>query len=644
MMQNEKQLRQFGLWDSPISPVSLAHGIRFGGLAWDRDGSLVWLEMRSDRGVLVVQPPDGQAPRDLNAEISVRARVGYGGGDFTVGAGNVYFADAGSGRLYTQPVRNGSPRPLTPAFGYAAAPTLSPDGRWLVFVRTYEGKDTLEIVDAAGSCWPQILVQGEDFYMQPAWHPQGERIAWVCWNHPNMPWDGTLLRVGKLAFHEGTLPVVSEVETVAGSLGSPEKGGPAIFQPQFSPDGRYLAYVSDETGWGQLYLYDFHDGRVRQLTHAEAEHGAPGWVQGIRRYGFSPDGSALFFLRNQAGFFSLWQLNLGDGSETKIPIDEEYTFLDHPDVSPDGDRLAVVASGGATPSRVMVFNLKGEASVRRRSASEELPASEYSRPQAITWQGMDGGLVHGLYYPPHNQSFESHGAPPLILLIHGGPTSQVPSAFSPQVQFFTSRGYAVLDVNYRGSTGYGRAYMDMLRGNWGIYDVEDAVSGAQGLVEKGLVDSSRIVIMGGSAGGFTVLKAMEDFGSVPGRPGFFKAGICLYGVSNQFTLAAETHKFEARYSDSLIGPLPEAAALYRERSPIFFVEKITEPLAIFQGEIDQVVPRKQSDEVAESLRRRGIPYIYHVYPGEGHGFRKTETIEHFYQAVDQFLRQFVIFA
>jgi dipeptidyl aminopeptidase/acylaminoacyl peptidase len=226
----------------------------------------------------------------------------------------------------------------------------------------------------------------------------------------------------------------------------------------------------------------------------------------------------------------------------------------------------------------------------------------------------------------------------LVVRVHGGPTSQSRSNFNPQAQFFTSRGYAVLDVNYRGSTGYGRPYRNKLRGSWGIYDVQDAVSGGRFLSEQGRVDGERLVIMGGSAGGFTVLKALEDF------PGAFKAGICLFGVSNQFTLAAETHKFEARYSDTLLGPLPEAASIYRERSPIFFIDQIKDPIAIFQGEEDIVVPRNQSDEVAASLQRRGVPHVYHVYPGEGHGFRKAETIEHFYQAVERFLRQYVIYS
>lgn len=251
---------------------------------------------------------------------------------------------------------------------------------------------------------------------------------------------------------------------------------------------------------------------------------------------------------------------------------------------------------------------------------------------------MDDGNVFGLYYPPTSIKFEGVGKPPLIVYIHGGPTGQSTSKFNPRAQFFTSRGYAVLEVNYRGSAGFGRAYRDKLRRNWGVFDVEDAVSGAQHLIDENLVDKERLVILGGSAGGFTVLKTLEDY------PGFFKAGICLYGVSNQFTLAAETHKFEAFYSVSLLGPLPEASELYRERSPAFFVDRIEDPIAIFQGEDDVVVPRSQSDDVVLSLQSRGIPHIYHVYPGEGHGFRKSETIKHFYDQVEKFLLQYVIFS
>jgi dipeptidyl aminopeptidase/acylaminoacyl peptidase len=630
-MSSEKIKRQFGLWDSPITPISLARGNTLSDLAWDGEGSLVWREGRSDRGVLVVRPPDGQAPRDLNSELSVRAKVGYGGGDFTAGHGQVYFVEAGSGRIYRQPTGAGAAQPVTPSFGSAAAPTLSPDGRWLLFVHTYEGTDRIALVDSGGEKWPAQLVLGEDFYMQPRWHPNGVQAAWIAWNHPNMPWDGTYLRQGRLEFPEGSLTVLAETSTVAGGENT------SIFQPEYSPDGRWLGYISDESGWWQLYLYDLQSGTHRQLTHEPAEHGMPAWVQGLRVYAFSPDSHSIYFIRNSLGSNSLWRLEIASGQMEQLPLGPGYTSLEQIALSPSG-KLGLIACGAGIPQRLVVLDPAGETQVVARATSEEIDPQVYSAAEAIEWTGMDGQPVYGLFYPAHNPAFQGDGLPPLVIDVHGGPTSQVKAAFLPRVQFFTSRGYAVLVVNYRGSTGYGRAYRDALRGNWGIYDVQDSVSGAQHLAAQGRVDRERVVIMGGSAGGFTVLKALEDF------PGFFKAGICLYGVSNQFTLVADTHKFEARYSDTLLGPLPQAAEVYRERSPEFYCDQIQDPIAIFQGEDDVVVPRSQSDRVVASLQRRGVPHEYHLYAGEGHGFRKTETIAHFYEAVDKFLKQYVIFA
>lgn len=636
MTPGNKINRQYGLWDSPISPISLARRKAFSDILWDESGPLVWREQRSDRGVIVVQPPDGQAARDLNGDFSVRARVGYGGGDFTVGNGLVFFVEAESGRIYRQPTHHGAPHPITPAFGRAASPALSPDGRWLLFVHSYERRDHIAMVDSLGEHWPAKLVSGDDFYMQPCWNPQGDRIAWIAWNHPNMPWDGTYLRLATVVPPGNSpLPTLTGVAAIAGG------DNISIFQPAFSPDGRNLAYASDETGWWQLYIYDLEKGQRRQLTDEPAEHAAPAWGQGMRTHGFSQDGKKLYFIRNQRGFNSLWQATLeGDYPQQPVPLDEIYTGLDQISISPAGspERIALIASGPTTPPRVITFDHKSGVHVWRRSATEELSPQVYSPCRSIEWKGMDGEAVHGIFFPAHHASFESSGKPPLIVAIHGGPTSQRLVAFNPDAQFFASRGYAYLEVNYRGSTGYGRAYRNTLRSNWGIYDVQDAVSGARSLAAEGLVDEERLVITGGSAGGFTVLKALEDY------PGVFKAGICLYGVSDQFGLVAETHKFEERYSDSLLGPLPEAANIYRERSPINFAGQIKDPIAIFQGEIDEVVPRSQSDKIVDSLRQRGVPHEYHLYPGEGHGFRKVETIEHYYQAVEKFLKQYVIFA
>jgi dipeptidyl aminopeptidase/acylaminoacyl peptidase len=628
--------KPYGLWDSPISPASMARGVSFSDVAWDQNGSLVWREGRADRAVLVVQPPDGQAPRDLNSDYAVRARVGYGGGDFCVSQGCVVFAEAASARLFSQGLAHGVARSLTPGFGAAAAPQFSPDGRWILFVHSYEGEDSLAVVDREGESWPTRIAWGHDFYMQPAWHPDSQQFAVIAWDHPHMPWDGASLILGRLdvpppGASSAGLPRLASQSIIAGGEQV------SVFQPEFSPDGRLLAYVSDETGWWQIYVYDLQTQARRQLTSELAEHAVPAWGQGMRTFAFSPDGQRLVFIRSQEGRQTLWQVELASGEARQLVLDG-YTSLEQVAVAPDGERLALIASGAAIPPRLIVRRSDGVVQVVRRSAAENLTPDTYSLPEHITWTGHDGGAVYGVFYPPHSRTFTASGQPPLIVSVHGGPTGQRLLAFAPSAQFFASRGYAFMEVNYRGSTGYGRAYREKLRGSWGIYDVEDAVSGARWLADQGLVDEKRMVILGGSAGGYTVLQTLVD------HPGFFKAGVCLYGISNQFTLAAETHKFESHYTDSLLGPLPEAADIYRSRSPLFFLDRLRDPIAIFQGEEDQVVPRAQSDEVAAVCQRRGVPHIYHLYPGEGHGFRKSETVEHYYKAVEQFLRQHVIFA
>ena len=646
--------RPYGLWESPITPTMLAQGLRLTDVGWDTDGeSLVWLEGRSDRGVLVTVRLDDPASRDLTSDLSVRAMVGYGGGDFAVGHGHVYFVSGG--RIYRQPLAGGEAKPITPAFGNAAAPVLSPDGRWLLFVHTYENADVLAIVDAEGARWPMKLVEGRDFVMQARWHPRGDRIAWVAWDHPRMPWDGTELWLGTLEL-DGGAARLTDRETVAGDAET------AVFQAEFSPDGRSIAYVANPTGWGHIYVQDLGSGETRQLTHGAAEHGRPAWTQGVRTYTFIDGGNRIAAIRAEGGFDRVQFVDTRTGETEDAGLDERYRVIDQMAASLDGARVAAVASGPSQPARVISFEVGpatprttgptasagpiGAASytlpprerVWARAMGETVPASAFATPEAISWTSFDGEQAHGLFYPPANERFHSPGLPPLIVLVHGGPTGQSTASYHAQTQFLTSRGYAVLEVNYRGSTGYGRDYMAKLRGSWGIYDVEDSISGARSLAEQGRVDPVKRVIMGGSAGGFTVLQALVT------HPGVFTAGICLFGVANQFNLAAETHKFEARYLDSILGPLPEAAALYRERSPVFHAERIKDPIAVFQGEIDQVVPKNQSDDIVASLKARGVPHEYHVYAGEGHGWRKTETIAQFYQSVDKFLRQYVVFA
>ena len=626
-----KETRAWGTWPGVLSPRSLAAGIRLVDAQWDTAGdTLVWLENRGAQGVLVAQQGD-DAPRDLTAELSVRAQVGYGGGDFTVAGGQVVFAGPG-GRLYRQALSGGAARPVTPGFGAVAAPRLSADGRWLAYVYSHEGEDGLALVDCDGQRWPAKLYADSDFVMQPAWHPDGTAIACVTWDQPQMPWDGTTLRLIRLGQGGADLPCCVEQEVLAGDENT------AILQPEFSPDERQLAFVSDVSGIGQLWLHDLQGGAQRQLTTAEAEHGAPAWAQGQRVFAWSRDGEALFFLRNERGFFSLWRHELASGAETRLSELSEYSSLGQPAVSSRHGALALLASAAQIPSRIVTLDSQGAVRLRRRSMSENAIGQQLAPVEALTWQGQGGETVHGLYYAPHSERFRGEGRPPLIVMVHGGPTSQSAAAYDGRAQFFATRGIAVLDVNYRGSTGYGRAYMQRLYGNWGLCDVEDAISGAQHLAGRGLADPERLVIMGGSAGGFTVYQALVD------HPGFFRAGICLYGVANQFSLALETHKFEARYLDMLLGPLPAAAELYRRRSPEFHADRIVDPIAIFQGDVDQVVPQNQSDAIVASLRARNVPHEYHVYEGEGHGWRRPETIEAHYDSVLRFLQQYVLYA
>lgn len=622
----------YGLWPSPITPAGMAGGTRLSDVAWDADGqTLVWLEGRGDQNVLVAQTGD-DAPRDLTVGLAVRARVGYGGGDFGVAGGTAYFAEATSGRLYRQALAAGTATPLTPAFGHAAAPVGSPDGRWLLYVHTVDRVDRLAIVDVAGVCWPQIVAEGADFYMQPRWSPDGTQLAWIEWDHPQMPWDGTRLRVATVRppTTEGGLPTLSDVQTIAGDADT------AIFQPEFAPVGRALAYISDASGWSQLYLHDLTSGTSRALTAGTAEIGQAAWAQGGRTYAFIGDSAAVVYLRTADGFRQLWRCDATTGETTRLGL-AEYDWLEQPAITADGATLAAIASASAIPPRVVTVALAGgTARIRARAAGETTARAALATPRAVSWEA-DGATVHGLYYPPTSERYASTGLPPAIVRVHGGPTSATTATYNAAAQFFASRGYAVLEINHRGSTGYGRDYLLALREGWGVVDIADTAAGARFLADSGLADPGRLVIMGGSAGGYTVLQTLVT------HPGLFKAALCLYGIANLFTLATDTHKFEERYLDSLVGPLPETSARYRDRSPIYHADRLSDPIAIFQGAIDPVVPPAQADLIVAALRRSGVPHEYHLYEGEGHGWRKRETIATFWAAVDRFLKEYVLF-
>lgn len=650
----EKQTRAYGTWPSVITPRMAASGIKFGDIAWDtQTRALVWAEGRGAETALVVQHED-DAPRDLTeAGTVVRGGVGYGGGEFAVGGGWVVYA--AQNRLYRQALNGGGPRPITPAFANLASPAISPDGRWVVYVYSYERADGLALAATDGHLWPRKLTADSDFAMDPVWHPSGRHIAYIRWNHPQMPWNGAELCLLHLQEDAQGIPYIANQEVIVGSREM------AVCQPQFSSDGRYLAYASSASGWWQLYVYDLVDKTHVQLTDEEAEHAGPAWTQRIRTYGWNHNSTALFFIRNHQARHTLWRYDVRRAQATLCRDLADYSYFERIAPSPHDDTIGLIASSARIPPRLLLYedggarvppriaseasdtimvlaNEKQSARLLRRATTENIAPDDLADAQPIQWVGHDGETVHGIYYAPTSARYSGAGQPPLMVLVHGGPTSQRFARYDVEAQFFATRGWAVLQVNHRGSTGYGRAYMDKHRGQWGVYDVEDSASGARHLAEQGLANPRQFVIMGGSAGGFTVLQSLVE------KVGFYRAGVCAYGVANQFLLAMDTHKFEERYSDWLLGPLPEAAEIWRARSPIFHADRISDPLILFQGEDDDVVPRNQSDEIVAALRARGVPHEYHVYSGEGHGWRKPQTIEDYYHKIERFLTQTVIYA
>ena len=412
--------------------------------------------------------------------------------------------------------------------------------------------------------------------------------------------------------------------------------GISVIQPEFTPDGKYLIYISDEDGWWQIYRYDLYSGKSLQLTDQPADHGLPPWLQDQKAYQITPDSQSLIFLRNQQGIRSLWRIDLQDPLESQIRLDLPFTWLEDPAISPDGQTLALIASGAKNPPALITTTLSGATRIIHETFQSDLPEDYFSEPEAIQWKGLDGGKVHGLYYPPTHPGIRGAGKPPLLVIIHSGPTRQKWVDFQPRTQFFSSRGFAVLEVNYRGSTGYGRAYWEALHGKWGLLDVDDCCSGALYCAQNGLADGERMIVMGSSSGGLAVFQILTS------HPGVFRGGISIYGIVNHLSLLENPPKFERFYTDWLIGPYPESADLYRERSPIFSADKIEDPVAIFQGAKDRIVPPDQAEQIVSALERNQLPYLYRLYPAEGHSFKRIETLTDFYTRIESFLEDYVL--
>ncbi len=604
----------YGSWKSPITANLIARGaVRLMQVVLDGE-DIYWLESRpaeAGRYVIVKRTPDGKISEITPAPFSARTTVHeYGGGDFAVSNGTVYFSNFTDQRLYVQ--RPGTaPTPITPEkeLRYADAVIDSLRNR-LICVRedhTGAGREPVNSIvsvplDGEGG---RVLVSGNDFYASPRLSPDGKKLAWLTWNHPNMPWDGTELWVAEIA-QDGS---VQNAQKVA--------GGPAesLFQPEWSPEGR-LYFVSDRTGWWNLYRWC--DGKIEALTEMEAEFGQPPWVFGMSTYAFL-SGRQIICAYAQRG---VWHLALLD-TTTKKPekIETPYTEISYVRATAH----SVVFRGGSPTEMLSIVRLDlktQRVEVLRRSSELSFDEGYLSGAQPIEFPTEGGKTAYAFFYAPKNKDFQAppDENPPLLVFSHGGPTSATTSTLKLEIQYWTSRGFAVVDVNYGGSTGYGRAYRERLKGNWGVVDVNDCVNAAKYLAQQGLVDGERVAIRGGSAGGYTTLCALTF-------RRFFKAGASYFGVSDLEALDKETHKFESRYNRSLIGPYPQRRDLYYERSPIHFADRISCPVIFFQGLEDKVVPPSQSELMVEALRKNKIPVAYIAFEGEQHGFRKAENIK-----------------
>ncbi|HEU0074549.1 MAG TPA: S9 family peptidase [Dehalococcoidia bacterium] len=605
----------YGAWRSPITAgLIVSATVRLGAPRLDRD-DIYWLESRPQEGgryVIVRRTPDG-ATSDVNpAPLNARTRVHeYGGGDYLVADGTVYFANFADQRIYV--ARPGAaPEALTHVDGmrYADFVLDARRGRLIAVREDHSGQteavNSLSALDIASGD-ETALVEGHDFFSSPRISPDGAMLCWTAWDHPNMPWDGCTLYVADL----DAPGMTTNVRVVAGGAAE------SICQPAWSPDGR-LYFISDRSGWWNLYRWSPASGAVEALAPSEAEFGGPHWQFGASYYAFETS-DRLLCTYGAEGITHLATVDTATGALSDI--ETPFNVIGSLQL---GRGRAVFAAASATESGGL-YSLdlaSGRIDLLKASSDVEIDPHYASVAQPIEFPTSNGQTAHAFYFPPANKDYEAPAGelPPLIVMSHGGPTAATSPAFSPRVQYWTTRGFAVLDVNYGGSTGYGRAYRERLNGNWGIVDVEDCVNGARYLVSQGLVDGERLAITGGSAGGYTTLAALAFHDT-------FKAGASHYGVADLEALARDTHKFESRYLDGLVGPYPGRIDLYTARSPIHHVEGLDCPVIFFQGLEDEIVPPNQAQTMVDALRVKGVPVAYLPFEGEQHGFRRAENIK-----------------
>ena len=627
----QQQIMPYGAWKSPItSSLIVAQTIAL--LEVRLDGNdIYWLESRPQehgRYVIVRASPDGTV-RDVNAPpYNARTRVHeYGGGSWLVAGGTVYFSNFADGRLYRQDA-GGEPAALTPAppdpehnWRYADGIIDRARNRWIGVREDHADAskpypDNTIVAVPLGGAAPEagrVLAAGHDFFSSPRLSPDGRRLAYLAWDHPNMPWVGTTLYLVDLT-DDGAPAGASTV--IAGGVSE------SLFQPEWSPDGSGLLFVSDRTGWWNIDRYDLATRDTRPLAAMRAEFGQPQWVFGMSTYAFAGRNRLVAaYVENGLGNLALIDLDSCKLTRLDLPFNAFGSVR-----ADGGDRVVFIGGASDRPTSIVRLDLaSNKHQVLRRTtdlADDEAIKRCLAPVQAIEFPTENGKTAFALYYPPTNPDYAAPPGdkPPLMVRCHGGPTSAAVSTLALGIHYWTSRGVAVLDVNYGGSTGYGREYRDRLHLTWGVVDVDDCINGAKFLAAQNLVDARRTVITGGSAGGYTTLAALTF-------RDYFAGGGSHFGVSDPAALAKDTHKFESRYLDWLIGPYPAEAARYKERSPADHAERFKRPVIFFQGDEDKIVPPSQTETMVDALRRNRVPVGYLLFSGEQHGFRQSGNIQ-----------------
>ncbi|HEY1740377.1 MAG TPA: S9 family peptidase [Acidimicrobiia bacterium] len=593
---------------------------------WSPGGGLIgWIDGFDGRYDLVIARSDGSVPPIVvTPDVPLTPVGGYGGGAWAWASDDEVVIAGSDGRLLVVRADGGGVVRVLARDGMAGAPAVTPDGTLAAFICERGDACDVAVVPVDGSAWP-VRASRADFAWDPAWSPDGQRLAWHEWDLPAMPWEASRLAVA--AVDRGGR--VDAPRVIAGA--APSRIG--LGQPRFSPDGSRIAYVSDADGPARVIVARRDGSRPVALRTEAYEHAPPSWSPGLRTFAWSPDGGAIAYARNESGFGRLVRASRRGTATTELGKGFHLGI----DWSPHG--IAAVRSGAVTPPQVVVVDPRsGARRALARGPMGGFEACGLVEPAAVRWRS-GSATVHGLLYRPERgrgAGGRRSAPPPLLVLIHGGPTDQARADWNPRVAYWVSRGWAVLAANYRGSSGYGRAYREALDGKWGIHDVNDVAAGIRHAGREGWCDPARVAVMGGSAGGYTVLLLCIRHGDL------IAAGVSLFGVADLMQLAATTHRFESRYLDSLVGELPRHAARYAERSPLTYASSIAVPLLVLQGRDDKVVPVDQADAMVAAIRNAGGEVEYHVYEGEGHGFRRLTNVVDEYERTERFLTRHVL--